>query len=63
MVLIDQLTSQLKQSATGRWFYGREPNEQRILLGIGMVALLGILWAFVWKPVGRLANLGAKPSS
>ncbi|XOV81754.1 MAG: type II secretion system protein GspM [bacterium] len=40
-----------RQSAIGRWFYGREQNEQRVIAAISALVLVAVLWAGVWKPV------------
>lgn len=44
-------SDQLRRSGVGRWFYGREQNEQRILLGLAVLVVVSLLWVGVWKPV------------
>ena len=51
MSIFEQQFDALKRSATGRWYYGRERQEQRILACIGGLILATILWAGAWKPV------------
>ncbi len=46
-----ELSAKVRQSGAGRWFYGKEPNEQRIVLGVGLLVIVSVLWAGVWKPV------------
>ena len=48
---IADLTAQLQRSGLGRWFYGREVSEQRILVALGAVVVVALLWVTVWKPV------------
>jgi general secretion pathway protein M len=45
------LTTGFRSSAIGRWFYGREQNEQTIIVAIAALVVIAILWAAVWKPV------------
>ena len=39
------------QSAVGRWYYGREQNEQHIILGLVALIVVSLLFVGVWKPV------------
>lgn len=50
-MIFEQQLDSLKRSPTGRWFYGRERSEQRILVGLGGLVMVTILWSGVWKPV------------
>ena len=50
-MIFEQQLESLKRSPGGRWFYGRELSEQRILAGLGGFIVITILWAAVWKPV------------
>ncbi len=45
------LGANLRRSALGRWFYGREQSEQKIILALAAVVGVLLLWAMVWKPV------------
>lgn len=51
MSALTQFTHTLRQSGIGRWFYGREANEQKIISAVAAVILISVLWAAVWKPV------------
>lgn len=46
-----RLTERFETSAAGRWFAGREPNEQRIIVALACVIGVLVLWGGVWKPV------------
>ena len=48
---IQALQNKLRQSGLGRWFYGREQNEQKIIVGIALLVVISLLWVSVWKPV------------
>ena len=48
---LDSVTQAFRGSGVGRWFYGREQNEQRIIAGLAVLVLISILWAGEWKPV------------
>jgi general secretion pathway protein M len=50
-MIFEQQVEGLKRSPVGRWFYGREHNEQRILAGLSGLIVITLLWASVWKPV------------
>ena len=51
MSALTSINSRFRNSAPGRWFYGRELNEQRIIAGITALVVIAVLWAGVWKPV------------
>lgn len=51
MSRIDSVMQSLRGSSVGRWFYGREQGEQRIIAGLAVLVLVSVLWAGVWKPV------------
>ena len=51
MSRVDQMQDKWRASGVGRWFYGREQSEQRIIAGLGLLILLSVLWVGVWKPV------------
>ncbi len=51
MSRLQTLISGFRQSGLGRWYYGRERNEQWIISGVAGLVLLSVLWAGVWKPV------------
>ncbi|MEM7099849.1 MAG: type II secretion system protein M [Pseudomonadota bacterium] len=40
-----------RASGLGRWYFGREPYEQKIVSLIAFAVVLLLLWAYVWKPV------------
>jgi general secretion pathway protein M len=47
----DTLQQRFLASVAGRWYAGREPSEQRIVLILGAVIAVTVLWLAVWKPV------------
>ena len=51
MQLTASISRSVKSSGLGRWYYGREPNEQRIIFWLGLFVLFLLTWAYVWKPV------------
>lgn len=46
-----KISNTFRQSGIGRWFHGREQNEQRIIAGLTALVVIAVLWAGVWKPV------------
>ena len=54
---LQTLQTKFRQSGLGRWFYGREQNEQRIISGIALLIVISILWVSVWKPVSDWRTL------
>ena len=51
MSALENVQEQLRRSGVGRWFHGRELNEQRIILGLAALVVVSLLWVAVWKPV------------
>ncbi len=51
MSRLDTIRSGFRNSGVGRWFYGRERNEQWIIAGLAALVLLAVVWVAVWKPV------------
>ena len=51
MSRFDETLANLRRSGAGRWFYGRERNEQLIIAGLAALVLVSLLWVAVWKPV------------
>ena len=51
MSQLEQTMNNLKRSAIGRWYYGRERSEQLIIAGVAALVLVSLLWMGVWKPV------------
>jgi len=51
MKYIDTSLAAFRNSSAGRWFFGRERNEQWILGGVAILFIVGLLWASVWKPI------------
>ena len=47
----DRLDQLFRQSSAGRWFYGREQQEQRIIAVLGLLILASLLWLGLWQPV------------
>ncbi|MFU8816861.1 MAG: type II secretion system protein GspM [Pseudomonadales bacterium] len=38
-------------TSAGRWYLGREHNEQRVIAGLAAVIAVAVLWLGVWKPI------------
>ena len=51
MSFVFSIKNGFRNSAIGRWFYGREQNEQTIIAAIALLVVVAILWVLVWKPV------------
>ena len=51
MSILRTLTQRFQASGPGRWYRGREPNEQRVVLALTGAALITVLWLGIWKPV------------
>lgn len=45
------LQARFAASGAGRWYFTREPGEQRIVAVLAALVLLALLWLLVWKPV------------
>jgi general secretion pathway protein M len=46
-----RLQERFEASAAGRWYAGREPDEQRIVIALTCLVAVTVLWAGVWKPI------------
>jgi len=57
MSTLANMSGQFRRSGLGRWFYGRERSEQKIILALTALVALLCMWAFVWKPVSDWATL------
>jgi len=51
MSRFDAVAATFRQSSPGRWFFGREDNEQIIIAGLVGLIVISLLWTAVWKPV------------
>ncbi|MBX3707373.1 MAG: type II secretion system protein M [Pseudomonadales bacterium] len=51
MSRVEQIAERLRNTAPARWLALRERNEQRIIVGLGLVTLVTVLWLGVWKPI------------
>jgi general secretion pathway protein M len=51
MSLMTTLQQRFHASGAGRWYAGREPGEQRIVLILAAAIVLAVLWLGIWKPV------------
>lgn len=49
--LLQNLSERWRVSGAGRWFYGREANEQTIIAILAGAILLTLLWIMIWKPI------------
>jgi general secretion pathway protein M len=49
--MLAPLEARFRASAAGRWFFGREPNERRIIAGIAAVVVVLLVWALMLKPL------------
>lgn len=46
-----QLQQRFLASPLGRWYLGREPQEQRVVLALAVVVAVSLLWLVIWKPI------------
>jgi general secretion pathway protein M len=51
MSMVDNLRQRFYGSGVGRWYLGREHNEQRIIAGLALLVALSVLWLGLWKPI------------
>jgi general secretion pathway protein M len=51
MTIVPNLRQRFYASSAGRWYHGREPNEQRIIGWLALLVALLVLWAAIWKPI------------
>lgn len=45
------LRARFAATGAGRWYYTREPGEQRIVAVVTVLVVLAVLWLAIWKPV------------
>ena len=38
-------------TGAGRWYAGREPGEQRVILALAALIVLTVFWLGLWKPI------------
>ena len=55
--MLENLKSQLQQSAVMRWYYGREASERPIIAGLALLVALSLLWLLIWKPIADWRDL------
>lgn len=46
-----KLQESFRASSAGRWYYGREPQEQRIVAALAAALALTLVWLGLWKPI------------
>jgi general secretion pathway protein M len=51
MTIVTNLQHRFYASGPGRWYSGREHNEQRMIAGLAMAIAVAVLWLAVWKPI------------
>lgn len=56
MKAFEQLKS-IKRGAVGRWFYGRQASEQKMLAGFGLLITVSVLWVALWNPLSAWRDL------
>ncbi|MEQ8693322.1 MAG: type II secretion system protein M [Pseudomonadales bacterium] len=56
---INEHMASLRRSAAGRWFYGREKNEQYIIAGLAALITVSLLWVLAWQPISDWRDLSA----
>lgn len=44
------MTQTARASGAGRWYAQKESNEQRIIVGLGVLITVSLLWVGIWKP-------------
>ena len=48
--MFDRMSTAFRQSGIGRAFYGREPNERKIIAALFLLVVVSLLWVTLWKP-------------
>jgi general secretion pathway protein M len=51
MTIVINLQQRFRASAAGRWYAGREHNEQRVILALTVALVVMLLWLLIWKPI------------
>lgn len=51
MSLASTLQQRFLTSGVGRWYAGRESNEQRVIAALAVLIVLALLWLMVYKPI------------
>jgi len=51
--MLDNLKTQLSQSAPIRWYEGREPGEKPIIVALTALVVISLLWLMIWKPLSE----------
>lgn len=51
--MIGRLQGRFATSSAGRWYAGREPNEQRVIAVLAGLVVLAVLWLAVWDPISE----------
>ena len=51
MSKLEQASTSFRHSGIGRWFYGRERNEQFIIATLAAMVVVSVVWLGLWKPV------------
>ncbi len=46
-----ELQQRFQSSGVGRWYGGREPQEQRVILALVVLVAVALSWLAVWKPI------------
>lgn len=49
--MLENLQTQLRQSAAMRWYRGREDSERPIIAALVILITVSLLWLLIWKPV------------
>jgi general secretion pathway protein M len=49
--MLDNLKTQLSQSAPMRWYDSREPGEKPVIAAVTGLVVISLLWLVVWKPL------------
>ncbi len=51
MQIINKLGDNIRESAVGRWYEGRDPQERPIILGVALLVVVALGWVAVWNPI------------
>ena len=49
--MLENLKTQLTQSAPIRWYDGREPGEKPIIAALTALVVISLIWLMIWKPL------------
>lgn len=55
--MLNQLDQQWQASAVGRWYYGREASERKVIALLAAAIAITLVWLLIWQPVSNWRSL------